>query len=520
MALSLAQRFALLPKAERDAWIDEQEPWVVEEIARGEWWWTARPEQVPPPGSWLLALALCGRGWGKSRSGAEWLVERTQLYPMDRHGAPTEFLVVAETLSDARAICIEGPAGILRILERRGIPYRYKQSPKPLIIFPNGCKIHCEGADDADVGRGYNLAGAWLDEIVKWPRAYQSWFEGILPALRADLETDHPRVFATTTPKPSKLLKDWMDSDNGTVHVIRGSTFDNAENLSPQMLRILKDKYEGTNIGLQELYGEVLELMDGALFKMSDLEKYRVPEIPEDEIISAIYIGVDPSLASEGEEEAPTTGRKGGRSHDSHDEMGVVVVARCRSKHMYVLADESIKAAGKAAALHAWRVLLKWRADLIVCEENLGKKWMMDVFRDAWFELIELGEAPEGTSPPIVGIDAKVGKKTRAEPVAMRSEQGKLHMVEPTLAKLVNTVQTVNASKHLETLKDQLTTFTSWDGRESPDRLDAMVHACRQHMINERNQGKIIDPDQVNRDQRESRWDDGLGHGFDFGWGG
>lgn len=512
MALSLAQRFALLPRDERERWLDEQEPWVLEEIARGEWWWLARPEQVPPPGPWLLALALCGRGWGKSRSGAEWLVERTQLYPMDRHGAPTEYLVVAETLSDARAICVEGPAGILRVLNRRGIAYRYKQSPKPLIILANGCKIHCEGADDEDVGRGYNLAGAWLDEIIKWPRAYRSWYEGILPALRADLIDDHPRAFATTTPKPSKLLKDWMASADGTVHVIRGSTFDNAENLSPQGLKILRSRYEGTDLGRQELYGDVLELMQGALFKLGDLEKYKVRAIPEDEIVSAIYVGVDPALADdEGEEESAS--RRAGRSRDAHDEMGVVVVARCRSTHMYVLADESIKAAGKDAAMHAWRVMIKWNGDLLVCEDNLGKKWMMDVFRDAWGELIELGEAPRNTTPPIVGVDAKLGKKTRAEPVAMRCQQGKLHMVEAVDS--VTLADTVSGS--LELLKDQLTTFTSWDGKESPDRLDAMVHACRQHMINERNQGKIIDPDTIDK-ERESRWDDGLGSGFDFGW--
>lgn len=499
MALSLAQRFALLPRDIREEWLSQQEPWVIREIARGEWWWQARPEQVPPPGDWLLALALCGRGWGKSRSGSEWLVERTQLHPVDRHGAPTEYLVVAETLSDARAICMEGPAGILRVLERREIVYRYKQSPKPMVIFPNGCKIHCEGADDSDVGRGFNLAGAWLDEIVKWPTAYQSWYEGILPALRADLTDDHPRVFATTTPKPTRLIREWASSADGTVHIIRGSTFDNAENLSPQMIKVLKAKYEGTQIGEQELYGKVLEAMDGALFKESDLRKYRVEKAPDDSEISAIYVGVDPSLATEDGEES-TRGRKGGRSHDAHDEMGVVVVARTKDDHLYVLADETIQGAGKTAAFHVLRTLLKWNADLVVCEENLGKKWMMDVFRDAWKELIQLGEAPADTSLPMEGVDAKLGKKTRAEPVAMRCEQGRLHMVG-----------------EWSELEDQLTTFTSWDGRESPDRLDAMVHACRWHMMAERNKGKIFDPDEVDRD-RPSRWDDGLGTGFNFGW--
>lgn len=510
MGLSLAQRFALLPSDQRRTWLSEQSPDVLDEIARGEWWWLARPEQIPPTElPWLIALALAGRGWGKSRSGSEWMVERTQLYPEDRHGVPTEHLVVAETLADARTICMEGPAGILRVLTRRRIEHKYRQAPKPMILFPNGSKIYCEGADDADVGRGYNLASAWLDELIKWPTAYASWFEGILPALRADLVTDHPRVFVTTTPKPSKLLKEWLAdtvSDDparrDTIHVMRGSTYDNAENLSPQMLVVLKNKYEGTAIGRQELHGEVLELVDGALFKQSDLDKARVPAIPDDKRIVSIVVGVDPSLAAEGDDSAPVSKRSGSR--DTHDEMGVVVVARTQDDDLWVLADASIKAAGRDAALHCWKTLIAWNADLLVYEENLGKRWMAQVFIDAWRELMDAGQVPVGTTPPMVGIDAKLGKKTRAEPVAMRCEQLRLHPV--------------GRASRFEELESQLTTFSSWDGRESPDRLDALVHACRRHMQNELSRGSIIDPNDFrpNTPAELNRFDEGLGHGFDF----
>src|SRR5687767_6309252 len=259
MSLSLAQRVALLPPDQRREWLMRQNKDILDEIVRGEWWWTARPEQIPPPGDWLVHLVLSGRGWGKSRAGSEWIVDRTIKYPRDRSGAPTERLVIGETLSDARSICIEGPSGILRVLERRGIKYKYVKNPKPkIIIEPEGAVIYFGGADSPDVGRGYNAADAWLDEIAKWQYPKPSWIEGIMPSLRADLVNDHPRAFVTTTPKPIDLLMEWLERKDGSVSIVRGSTFDNAANLSSHVLTELKLRYEGTSIGRQELYGEML----------------------------------------------------------------------------------------------------------------------------------------------------------------------------------------------------------------------------------------------------------------------
>ena len=119
MGLSLAERVSLLPQEERDEWVDELPTEILAEILNGEWWWTRRPEQVPPDGNWLVCLALAGRGFGKSRAGSEWIVERVLQHPFDRHGVPTEWLVVADTLADARTINAEGPSGILNVLNRR-----------------------------------------------------------------------------------------------------------------------------------------------------------------------------------------------------------------------------------------------------------------------------------------------------------------------------------------------------------------------------------------------------------------
>lgn len=461
MGLSLAEKFAHLDPDERVSWVEGQPVQVLEEIARGEWWWNARPEQIPPPGDWLIHLALAGRGWGKTRAGAEWLVERALNHPVDRHEVPTEWLVIAETFADVRNVCLEGPAGLLRVLNRKKIKYSYVKSPKPkVVIAPHGTKIFFEGADDADVGRGYSAAGAWLDEICKWSYLKKSWEEGIMPSLRADLVGDHPRVFVTTTPKPVELIKDWVNRKDGTVSLVRGATFDNASNLSSHMLEEMKRRYAGTAIGRQELYGELLELLDGAVFGFNDIENNRVLEPPALE--SYRVCGVDPALTGE------------------DDEMGVVVACRDPHNHMYILADASAPGAGRPAALHVWRVFAQYNCDMLVYESNLGKVWMEQVLIDAYKELIDAGVFPDFSTPPMVGVDSKHGKKTRAEPVAMRYQQGRVH--------------------HVGRMSGLETQMIEWDpeiAKDSPDRVDALVHAVRHLIKGERNQGRILTPTQM-----------------------
>lgn len=292
-----------------------------------------------------------------------------------------------------------------------------------------------------------------------------------MPSLRADLVGDHPRAFVTTTPKPIDLLQEWVKRDDGSVHIIRGSTFDNKSNLSSTVIAELRKRYEGTAVGRQELYGEIIEAFDGALFSRVDIEDHRVEDVPDN--IVSIVVGVDPSLTGE------------------DDEMGIVVVARDRNNHLYILADRSILSVGRAAALEAWRVAAEFGADRLVCETNLGKRWMQQVFNDAYYELVALGTFEQNTKPPIIGIDTKIGKRTRGEPVAMRCEQGKLHCVGK-----------------FEKLEEQMATFTSWGSNDSPDRLDAMVHACRYLMEGEKRAARIASPREALSTTLQSLWRD------------
>lgn len=460
MGQSLAERFAALPEPERREWVAAQPLDVLQQIARGEWWWVGRPEQTPPEGGWSLCLVLAGRGFGKSRLASEWLVQRTLDHPVDRHGFPTEWLSIAQTLSDARTISIEGPSGVLRVLERRGIEHVYKRHPKPMIeIGAQRTRIYFEGADSPDVGRGYNAAGAVLDEIAKWKHAKDSWDQGIMPSLRADLIDDHPRTLVTTTPKSIELLREWstraQDGDP-SVTIIRGSTFDNSANLSAYTLDELHRRYAGTLIGRQELYGELLDARDGMLFSFADIDNNRV-ESYEDIVFTHITVGVDPTLTEEG------------------DEMGVVVVGRDARNHMYVLADESTPGAGKAAARHIWRTYHKWGADNIVVENNNAKRWMSDVLTDSYNELRDLDKLfPAKTTPPIKSVDSRVGKKLRAEPVGLRYEQ--------------NTVHHAGTFKKLE---EEMLNFDPSDSHASPNRMDALVHACRHLMDGERKRIRV-----------------------------
>jgi phage terminase large subunit-like protein len=457
MGLSLAERVALLPQHYRDEWLASLPDEIIAEILADEWWWTSRPEQVPPAGNWLVCLALAGRGFGKSRAGSEWIVERVLQHPFDRHNVPTEWLVVADTLADARTINAEGPSGILNVLSRRHIDHRYKQSPRPMVLFPDGAKIYLEGADDPDTGRGYNAAGILCDEMAKWVKPYETWYEGLLPALRADLINDHPRAFVTTTPKPIRLLEEWLAREDGTIHVITGSTFDNASNLSAYALAELKLRYAGTDLGQQELYGKLLDLGAGGLFKRIDIARNRVSEPPDD--IMSTVVGCDPNLTGD-------------------DAMfGIVVVARTVDNHFYVLADRSVPDSGRAAILAAWRAVAEFGADLLVYEENLGKRYLDEVIRDAYQECIDQGVFPRHTTPPTKKVHAKHGKRTRAEPVAMRNEQGRLHMV----------------GVH-EYLENEMVRFDPESTRESPDRMDAMVHACLKLMDGERRRLAVGDP--------------------------
>lgn len=443
MSLSAAQKLALLPAALRRAWLGQQSRETLEDIQKGAWWWLGRPEQMRPPGDWLVWLIRSGRGWGKTRTGAEDLLDRVFEHPVDAFGQRTEWLCIAETLNDCRTACIEGNSGLLSVLRRMGMEnhrdFEYRKSPKLMIEFRSGQIIYFEGADNDDVGRGYNAAGAWLDELAKWRYTWGAWFEGILPSMRAPLINDRPRVVVTTTPKPIKLLIKWQHETDGTIVITTGSIFDNIANLSREVVDELKKIYEGTRAGLQELYGHLLEDIEGALWNRAMIENNRIKaaDLPE---LKTVVITMDPGATGAG------------------DETGLLACGRDHNNEDYVLADWTKKIVGHAAARRAWEMFRLYDATWLIIETNMGKKWLMQVVTDAYAEMQKEGLFEPGP-PPVKEVTSLAGKKLRAEPVASRYEQNRWHHVGTFIE-----------------LEDQQCTWVPEDAK-SPDRIDALVQA-------------------------------------------
>lgn len=429
MTGSLLERAARLPADARVEWLQSLDPPTLRAVVNQDWWVSARPDQVEPPGDWHVWLILSGRGWGKTRTGAEWIVDQVLAHPKDKDGVPTEWGAFAQTNTDARLVLVEGPSGLLNVLRKRGIEYQYQIAPLKL-TFPDGQRIHARGADDPDVGRGLNLAGAWLDELAKWRYAQKAWDEGIGPALRVLAEGTRPRAVITTTPKPLPLLKDFLARTDGSVYATRGATFDNASNLSPQALSELRHRYEGTRLGRQELFGELLLDVEGALWNWAMIEDYRTDHTPDD--IVRRVVAVDPAVTN--------------AEHSA--ETGIITAAVDRNGHIYIESDCSLKASPDGWARRVCIEYERAQADAVVIETNQGG--------DALKTIIH-------TVDPTVNVRkvaASKGKHARAEPVAALAEQGRIHHVG-----------------RFPDLEQQLTEWLPTDA-VSPDRLDAYVWAC------------------------------------------
>lgn len=471
MTMSLKEYLASLPPNQAEDILGQCTDTELLDMAKDEWWYTSRPEQIAPEGDWGLWLILAGRGFGKSRCVYEWLVQRCVDFPVDLSGEPTSHLVVAPSIADCENVSIEGESGILPILRRRGIEFHYVKSPRPKIILKeHGTKIFFVGADKGDAGRGYNLASLVMDELVKFPAPRDLWFQALLPALRANIPGDRPRAACATTPKPLPILKEWSKEAAGLlppedqkksigIKVTRGSTFDNAANLNEQSLNGFRRAYAGTSMGKQELEGILLDSLDGPLFSYTWIDDNRLTGLPE--VIEHIAIGVDPNAT--GNEDA--------------DLMGVVVVARDNKEEMHVIADESVPLTGGDAARHIWAMYARYDADSVVIENNVGKAWMRKVLIDTYYEMAKEGHFEAFSTPPVKESHAQQGKKTRAEPVALRYEQGRVH--------------------HHGVFTKLEEEMVGWDpimAKVSPDRMDALVWACSHLMAGEKHTIRIINP--------------------------
>ena len=403
---------------------------MIQQLSQQPWWFIGRPEQQEPEGDWVIWLILSGRGWGKTRTGSEWLADQVLKHPKTKDGASTQWAIVAPTFGDAKNVCVEGPSGFLKALQHRGLQnekdYIYNKSSHK-IDFENGARVHTFGADSPDSGRGLNLSGAWLDEIASWQYPYESWTEGLAPALRIG---ERPRVVVTTTPKPIKLIREWVSRTDNSIHITRGSTFDNERNLSKTALNELRNRYEGTRTGRQELYGEILEQSEGALWIRNWIEDTRIStdNLPR---MTRIVVGVDPAVTS----------------GENSDDTGIVTCGIGIDKHFYVLADDTLKASPNEWGKRAVQAYTKWQADRIVAEVNNGGDMVVSVIHQ-----VDRGA-------PVKKVHATRNKKTRAEPISALYEQGKVHHVGG-----------------FPQLEDQMVLWTP-DTRQSPDRLDALVWA-------------------------------------------
>jgi phage terminase large subunit-like protein len=428
MALSMLEYLTTLPEEEKRAVINNLSEEQRVEMLTLPWWFIGRPEQQLPEGKWGVWLILAGRGWGKTRTGAEILVDWVLNNPKAPDGAPTEWAIIGETFGDTRVMCVEGPSGILRVLQKRGlvnlVDFTYNKSSWQ-IGFSEGQKIHMFGADNPDAGRGFNLSGVWADEIAKWRYSYESWYEGIAPALRIGA---HPRAVITTTPKPIKILRDWMGRTDGSVYITRGSTFDNATNLSAAALVELQARYAGTRTGRQELYGELLDDVEGALWHRKLIDETRVTEAPQ---LMRVVVAIDPAVTS---------------GEDS-DLTGIIVAGMSADGHFYVLDDKTIKETPDAWARIAVEAYKEWEADRVVAEVNNGGDMVQILLRTI------------NPSIPYKKVIATRGKRVRAEPISALYEQGRVHHVGA-----------------FDMLEDQMVTWTP-DMPKSPDRIDALVWA-------------------------------------------
>jgi phage terminase large subunit-like protein len=348
-----------------------------------DWRITGRDEQLPPDGDWTVWLITAGRGFGKTRTGAEWVRMIAESTPSAR------IALVGPTAADVRDVMVEGESGIRAVAPPWAQPV-YEPSKRRL-TWPNGAMATTYSADEPDRLRGPQHGFAYCDEVAAW--RYPDAWDMLMMGLRLG---EQPRVVATTTPRPvalMKTIKEWPG-----CHITRGRTADNAANLAPTFLTALMAKYEGTRLGRQELDGEELEDNQDALWQRGTLDTYRTREVPQ---LVRVVVAIDPAITSGSES----------------DETGIVVAGVGIDGRGYVLADLSGRHKPDAWGRVAVGAFGEYKADRIVAEANQGGEMVSHVLRTIDRDV------------PIRLVHASRGKVARAEPVAALYEQGRVSHV-------------------------------------------------------------------------------------------
>lgn len=383
-----------------------------------DWEWEhARPDQRPPKWSenWLTLLMSGGRGSGKTRTGSEITHRVSKVTP--------RIALIAPTGPDLRDTMVEGVSGILATSPPGRRP-EWEPSKKKL-TWPNGCIGQGFSAEEPDRLRGPQFGYAWADEPAHYDLVQKVW-DNMLFGLRMGTR---PKVVATSTPKPVRWLKNLMNDPLTVTH--RASTYANLANLADTFKEVILNRYEGTRLGKQELHGEVLEDVEGALWTW-DMFQW-IEEAPP---LARIVVGVDPA----------------GGHKAKNDETGIITVGIGVDKNLYVLADASGRYSPGGWATRANSEYEENAADAIVPEKNYGGEMVKHTLESSGYR-----------GARIIPVNSRRGKAIRAEPiVALYEKRRVIH---------------VGRRGDLSALEDELTTWVPGEG-DSPNRLDAMVHAA------------------------------------------
>lgn len=391
------------------------------------WRKTARPNQLPPDGAWRTWFTQAGRGFGKTRVEAEWIREQIMF-----HGKRRAALVAA-TAADVRDVMVEGESGLLACCERYGIHPTY-QASRRRVLFPNGAKVFMYSAEEPDRLRGPQHDCAAADEIAAWPdpEAYNNLDMGLRLG-------DDPRMVVGGTPKPVTLVRALVkrskepDSD---VVITRGALLDNAANLAPGFVQIMRARYAGTRLGRQELEGELLEDVEGALWTLALIDATRIDALPDGVSLARVVVGVDPAATSA----------------ETSAETGIVVAGVGSDGEGYVLSDYTLRGTPNQWGGAAIQAYDDFKADHVTPETNNGGEMVTNTLKTI------------RPSLPIRPVHASRGKATRAEPVSALYEQQRIHHVGTFAA-----------------LEDQMANWVP--GMASPDRMDALVWAITDLML-------------------------------------
>lgn len=380
---------------------------------------------------WLI---LSGRGFGKTRTGGEWVIQRA------KYGPYYPIALVGQSKADVRDTMIEvGESAIQKISPPWFVP-KYEASKRRL-TWPNGMIATIFSGDEPDQLRGPQHGSAWIDELAKFQYPKEAW-DNLVLGLRLG---DNPQAVITTTPRPIPIIRELIADT--TTHVTLGSTYENIGNLSPVFIREVVKRYEGTRLGAQELYGQVLGDTPGALWTRDVLEKCRVRVSPQ---FLRVVVAVDPGASTA--EEANHT--------------GIVACGLDGVKHGHVIADASCREKPAKWGERVVRLHDQLRADCVVAESNQGGDMVAAVIQSAAADLCRRKERPT-KEIAIRLVRASRGKYTRAEPISALYEQGRCHHVGM-----------------FGEMEDELCTWVP--GEDSPDRLDAMVWGFTELMLEER----------------------------------